>query len=300
MLSAIVPGLRMRENSRQRSLLAASILGLVLFGPAQAQEADIAPEWISLFNGVDLDGWTPKIRQYPAGENFGDTFRVEDGLLTVSYDAYQEFDSRFGHIFYAQPFSHYRLRLEYRFIGEQAPGGADWATRNSGVMLHSQAPETMPDMQDFPVSLEVQFLGGLSDGNRRSTGNLCTPGTNVVYRGEFTTAHCMNSSSPTLDGDQWVSVEVLVLGDQRMVHYINGEAVIEYEDMTTGGGAVSGHRPEMQPEGEPLGQGYISLQSESHPVQFRRIELLNLKGCMDRASSRYRSWYVEPDPSDCL
>jgi len=266
--------------------------------PVTAQDP-AAADWLSLFNGVDLDGWTPKIRQYPAGENFGETFRVEDGLLTVSFDAYDTFDSRFGLLFYEQPFSHYRLRLEYRFVGEQAPGGPDWARRNSGVMVHSQAPETMPEAQDFPISIEVQFLGGLSDGNRRSTANLCTPGTNVVYGGEFTTAHCINSISATFDGEQWVAVEVLVLGNERLAHFVNGGQVIEYESPTIGGGSVSGHRPEMKPDGAPLGEGYIALQSESHPVQFRRIALLNLKGCMDPASPAFRAWYVEPDPAAC-
>ena len=266
--------------------------------PVAAQEP-AAGDWVSLFNGVDLDGWIPKIRQYPAGENFGETFRVEEGLLTVAFDAYETFDSRFGLLFYEQPFSHYRLRLEYRFIGEQVPGGPDWALRNSGVMLHSQAPETMPEAQDFPISIEVQFLGGLSDGNPRTTANLCTPGTNVVYGGEFTTAHCIGSSSATFDGEQWVAVEVLVLGSERIVHYVNGEQVIEYASMTIGGGSVSGHRPEMKPDGAPLGEGYIALQSESHPVQFRRIELLNLRGCMDPASPAFRPWFVAPDPAAC-
>lgn len=264
-----------------------------------AQNGVESEEWIALFNGRNLDGWTPKIRQYAAGENFGETFRVVDGLLTVAYDQYDRFDSRFGHLFYERPFSHYRLRLEYRFIGEQAEGGPDWATRNSGAMLHSQPPETMPEAQDFPVSIEVQLLGGLSDGNPRSTGNLCTPGTNVVYQGEFTTTHCIDSTSPTFDGDQWVTAEILVLGGERFVHRINGEVVIEYTSVTTGGGAVSGHLPEMQPEGEPLGEGYISLQSESHPVQFRRVELLNLEGCMDPGSPAFRAWFVEPDPAGC-
>ncbi len=256
-------------------------------------------DWISLFNGVDLDGWTAKIRQYPAGENFGETFRVEDGLLTVAFDAYGNFDGRFGLLFYNEPFSHYRLRLEYRFIGEQAPGGPDWARRNSGVMLHSQAPETMPEGQDFPISIEVQFLGGLSDGNARATANLCTPGTNVVYGGEFTTAHCINSSSATFDGEQWVAIEVLVLGDERIVHYVKGQLVIEYESMTIGGGAVTGHSPGIRTDGTPLGEGYIALQSESHPVQFRRIELLNLKGCMDPANPAFRAWFVAPDLAAC-
>jgi hypothetical protein len=271
--------------------------------PAPTQSAPVpaapAADWLRLFNGQNLDGWTVKIRGYPPGENFGETFRVVDGMLTVAYDAYDSFDSRFGHVFYAEPFSHYWLRVEYRFIGEQAPGGESWATRNSGAMLHSPPPSTMPALQDFPISLEVQFLGGLSDGNPRPTGNLCTPGTNVVYQGEFTTAHCMNSSSPTLDGDQWVTAEILVLGSERMEHYINGARVIEYEDMTIGGGSVNGHDPAMKPDGQPLGSGYISLQSESHPVQFRRVELLNLAGCQDRNSPAFRDYFVTADPAAC-
>ena len=281
---------------KHRAINIAAALVVALPSGSAAQSAG---DWISLFNGVDLDGWTAKIRHYPPGENFGDTFRVEDGLLTVAYDQYEGFDGRFGHLFYAEPFSHYRLRVEYRFIGEQVTGGPDWAIRNSGAMLHSQSPFTMPDDQDFPIAMEAQFLGGPDDGNERPTGNLCTPGTNVVYQGEFTTAHCINSTSPTFDGDQWVQAEILVLGGERIVHRINGDAVIEYAGMTTGGGAVSGHRPEFQPEGESLAEGYISLQSESHPVQFRRVELLNLRGCMEPGSPSFRAWFVEPDPSSC-
>ena len=240
-----------------------------------------------------------KIRGYEAGDNFANTFRVEDELLTVSYDGYEQFDDRFGHIFYKDPYSHYRLRLEYRFIGEQAPGGQGWAHRNSGVMLHSQSPESMPAAQDFPISLEAQFLGGLGDGSPRSTANLCTPGTHVYLDGRFTEKHCIGSSSPTFDGDQWVSIEVLVLGNEKIVHYVNGEAVIEYTDFTYGGGVVNGHRPEEKPDGESLGEGYISLQSESHPIQFRNITLLNLTGCMDPDDPQYRDYFVAADPASC-
>ncbi len=243
---------------------------------AAAQELADEEEWIPLFNGHDLDDWTVKIRHHPAGENFANTFRVQDGTITVSYDGYDGFDGQFGHLFFKEPFSHYRLRLEYRLIGETAPGAPEWAIRNSGVMLHSQAPETMTLEQDFPISLEFQFLGGMNDGEPRPTGNLCTPGTDVVYRGEFTTTHCIESTSPTFDGDQWVKAEVLVLGSEKIVHYINGERVIEYSNPTYGGAGATGHRPEMMPVGEPVIAGYIALQSEGHPVQFRRIELLKV------------------------
>jgi len=263
---------------------------------AVAQNAD---DWIELFDGKSLDDWIVKIRGYPTGENFADTFRVEDGLLSVNYDGYDEFGERFGHIFYRQPFSHYRLRIEYRFTGEQVAGGESWATRNSGVMLHSQDPHTMPAAQDFPISLEAQFLGGLSDGEARPTGNLCTPGTHVVYAGKFDSTHCIESTAETYDGSQWVTIEVLVLGDERIVHYVEGDAVIEYQKPTFGGGVVSGHWPEMKPEGEPLNSGYIALQSESHPLQFRRIALLNLSGCMDPKANNFAPYYVHSQADAC-
>lgn len=293
---------------KARLLLAPGALCLALAacgeqpGTAETATSDSSAdteEWIDLFNGRDLTGWTAKIRGYEAGDNFADTFRVEDGLLTVSYDGYEQFDNRFGHLFYETPFSHYRVKLDYRFIGDQAPGGEGWAHRNSGIMLHSPAPDTMPAAQDFPISLEAQFLGGLSDGEPRPTANLCTPGTNVHIDGVFTEEHCIPSSSPTFDGDQWVSIEVLVLGDEQVVHYVNGEPVIEYTDTTYGGGVVSGHRPEMKPDGEPLGAGYLSLQSESHPIQFRNVRLLNLKGCMEEGDANYRDYFVASDPDAC-
>jgi hypothetical protein len=196
--------------------------------------------------------------------------------LTVAYDGYDDFRDRFGHLFYRQPFSHYRLRIEYRFVGEQAANAPSWAARNSGVMVHSQPPATMQRDQDFPISIEVQFLGGLGDGRARPTGNLCSPGTRVVYGGQPDTSHCIQAAAPTIDGDAWVTADVLVEGDARIVHYIDGAPVIEYGNVTYGGGNVSGHRPEDKPDGTPLGSGFIALQSESHPIQFRRVELLDL------------------------
>lgn len=282
--------------ARLRTLLATVLIGLSTACQAQSDEE----EWIELFNGADLDDWIVKIRGYPTGDNHAHTFRVEDGLMTVSYDQYEgDYNDRFGHIFHKESFSHYRILVEYRFVGEQAPGAPEWATRNSGVMLHSQDPHTMPDAQDFPISIEAQFLGGLGDGNPRPTANMCSPGTHIEYQGKFEETHCINSTSPTFDGDQWVTVEALVLGSEKVVHYVNGDIVMEYGNLTYGGGVVSGHRPEMKPDGEPLSSGYVSLQSESFPIQFRRVAVLNLKGCMSPDADNYKSYFVESDPGSC-
>ena len=232
-------------------------------------------DWTPLFNGRDLDGWTPKITGLALGEDPLGTFRVEDGLLTVGYEGYEDFSDRFGHLFHETPFSDFRLRVEYRVVGTQAPGGPDWAFRNSGVMLHAQAPETMGLDQDFPISLEVQFLGG-NGADPRTTANLCTPGTHVHVDGTLVERHCIESTSATYHGDEWVTVEAVVRGDAEFIHIVNGDTVLAYGQAVVGGGVVHGFDPEMKPDGSPLSRGYVALQSESHPIQFRRVEIQSL------------------------
>lgn len=264
-----------RENAVKRFWIALAI-GLICSGDMlRAEDAAASDKWIPLFNGRDLEGWTPKIRGYSAGENFGNTFRVEDGLLKVGYDQYDAFDNRFGHLFYKDAFSNYRLRVEYRFTGEQVAGGPGWAVRNSGVMIHSESPESMQRDQDFPASIEVQLLGGAGSG-MRPTANLCTPGTNVVMDGELVTRHCTNSSSKTYHGDQWVTVEIEVRGSRLVKHIVEGETVLSYAEPQLDERDPHARELARRQGGKLLERGYICLQSESHPVEFRKVEILRL------------------------
>lgn len=253
----------------QRSIakfIAPIIVVATLLAIAATTKADEPPakkgEWIQLFNGKDLTGWTPKITGYDLDDNFGNTFRVEDGVLKVGYDQYDKFDGRFGHLFYKEPFSHYIVRAEYRFVGEQCEGGPPWAHRNSGLMLHGQDPKLMTKDQKFPDSIEVQLLGG-SGSNTRPTANLCTPGTDVVMNEKLLETHCLNSESETYHNDKWVTVEIEVRGSKSLVHRVDGETVLEYS------------KPQLD-DGTLLENGTISLQSESHPIEFRKIELKKL------------------------
>lgn len=234
-------------------------------------------EWFPLFNGENLEGWVPKISGYPLGENFGETFRVEDSLLTVSYEQYDAFNQRYGHLIYKEPFSHYKLKVVYRFLEDQAPGGEDWAYKNSGVMVHGQSPESMLVDQDFPISIEVQLLGGRGDSTSRPTCNLCTPGTHVWLNGKLEETHCIESKSPTFDGPEWVEAEIEVIGDSLIRHLVNGEEVMQYSKPSIGGGVVNNFDPKVKLDGTALTQGYISVQSESHPIQFKKIEILRLQ-----------------------
>jgi hypothetical protein len=236
-------------------------------------------DWQPMFDGRTLDGWVVKLAHHDLGDNYADTFRVADGVVRVDYDKYGEFGARFGHLFYRQKLSHYVLALEYRFFGEQAKGGPAYARLNSGVMVHSQAPETILKDQDWPISVEAQFLAG-----GRTTMNVCTPGTEIFMQGAMVKAHCTNSTSRVYGNDEWVAVEVEVLGSERVRHIIEGRTVLQFETPTIGGGVANGFDPAIKKDGTVLAEGYIGLQAESQPVEFRNVRLLNLSGCMNPAS----------------
>ena len=256
-------------------------------------------EWVALFDGQNYADWTPKFKGSELGINYKDRFVYKDSLLSVRYAKTDSFNGNFGHLFYKKKFSHYRLRAKYRFVGEQMTNGPEWAIRNNGLMLHGQDPKTMGLDQDFPISLELQLLGGY-DGRERNTANLCTPGTNVVMGDTLFTPHCVNSTSKTYPGDQWVTVEALVLGDSLVQHIMEGEVVLEFKKPTIGGGNVDGYLESAFQEGTPLTEGFISIQAETAPIDFKSIELLDLCGCMDKTANNYKSYYVKNDAAACV
>jgi hypothetical protein len=233
-------------------------------------------KWIQLFNGKNLNNWTVKIHHHEVGDNFGNTFRAEDGMIKVRYDQYDQFNERYGHLYYNKPFSHFKLRLQYRFTGVWRKDAPDYTEKNSGVMFHSQDPNTMPKEQDWPISVEMQFLGILADGKPRPTGNMCSPGTDVVFQGKIDPRHCINSTSKTFENEQWITAELIVRGDALVTHIINGETVLEYTQPQIGGGVANRYNPALKIDGKLLKSGFIALQSEGQEIDFRNIELLEL------------------------
>jgi len=232
--------------------------------------APVSEDWIDLFNGRDLEGWTPKFTGHELGINALDTFRVEDGLLTVSYENYVQWDELYGHLFYSErAFSHYWIRAEYRFVGKQVPGAPDWAWRNNGLMLHAQPPETMTLDQEWPVSIEMRLMGAGRQRDHLPTGSLCLIDTTAVVDGKRINTRVTNSTAPPLRGDQWVLAEAEVRGGEIMRFFINGEDVMRHTKTELAA-------PQQWSESLVLESGYIAIQAESHPTQFRRIEILPL------------------------
>lgn len=235
-----------------------------------------AQQWVPLFNGKDLKGWTVKIYHHETGENFGNTFRVKDGVIQIRYDQYGDFNNQFGHLYFDKPYAYYHLKFEYRFVEEWCKTAPEYTILNSGVMYHSQDPRTMLKEQDWPISVEMQLLAGLGDGKPRPTGNMCSPGTHIVYKGKLDSTHCINSSSKTYEGSQWVKGELIVLGDSLITHVINGDTVLQYSKPQIGGPVVNGYDPKMKQNGKLLSAGFIALQSEGQPIDFRNIVIRDL------------------------
>lgn len=244
--------------------------------PKPARVKQSAEKWTPLFNGKDLKDWFVKIHHHDVGDNYGQTFRVEDGMIKVRYDQYNGFNERYGHLYYKTPFSKYHLKMEYRFVDGWMKDAPSYTILNSGVMYHSQDPRTMPKEQDWPVSVEMQFLAGLPDGKPRPTGNMCSPGTEIVYQGRKYDGHCLNSSSKTYPPGEWVTAELIVLGDSLITHMINGDTVLQYSKPSIGGGVANRYDPKHKIDGQPLTSGFIALQSEGQPIDFRNIQLKKL------------------------
>lgn len=240
--------------------------------------------WISLFNGKDLDAWNVKISGEEFNDNYRNTFRVEDGLLKVSYRDYDKFENRFGSLFTKQKFSHYWIRAEYRFVGSLTSGAPRWAYKNSGLQLHSQAPDTMRKDQQFPVSVEFDIVGGRFMGSQ-PTGDVCQNGTHVLIGGAPVKGLCSKVSDVTLRKDDWVTVLAEVDGSDHVRQIVNGALIVEYTDLTLDKNNPDAQRLIAAGAGSALKSGYISIQSNGHPIEFRRIEVLPLDDGLPQGGS---------------
>lgn len=288
--------------AKVRRVICAFILFNFICVAGLAQKKPDPEKWISLYNGKDLNNWDIKIAGHALNDNYKNTFRAEGDMIRVAYDQYQNFDDKYGHMYYKTPYSHYILRFEYRFLGNQVPGGEKWNVRNSGIMYHSQPAKSLTMEQDFPVSLEIQLLGGLGT-EERHTGNLCTPGTQMHMNGKLVSDHCIDSNSKTYHGDRWVKAEIQVYGDSLVRHIIEGDTVLTYQKPEIGEAQWKQGKEDAYSkiwkakDGMPLKEGYIALQAESHAIDFRNLRLLNLKAANNSKKQLSKPAKKVPDNS---
>jgi hypothetical protein len=266
--------MKLASNSLRAIAVACPLLLSSILPAGAAEEG----KWVRLFNGKDLTGWTPKITGHPLGENTHNTFRVEDGILKVSYDDYEKFGKQYGHLYTDIAYSRYIFRCEYRFEGKMMADAPHYVNLNSGVMIHSQSPQSMGINQEFPSSIECQFLADEGKGER-PTGNMCSPGTHIEMDGKLVTKHIVNSTSPTFPADEWVKIEVEVRGNEEVIHRVNGVEVLRFQKPQLDPENAISPASELLDAGAArfLSYGHLALQAEGQGVWFRNIELKSLE-----------------------
>jgi hypothetical protein len=237
-----------------------------------SKQTKTSKKWISLFNGKDLKNWKPKITGFPLGENFGNTFRVEKGILSIRYDKYDSFRNRFGALYYDKKFTNYRLKVEYRFVGNTTPGAPSWGFKDGGIQYHCQSPSSIGITQPFPVCLEFNLHGG-NGKEDRPTGEACVSGINIEINGKRNTSNCtMPHVKRTFHGEEWIAAEIDV-NNGKITHFVNGEKVIQYENPRLD--STNANAKELVTAGNDIVRdGYISIQSNSHPMDFRKVEIM--------------------------
>ncbi|MFT4734662.1 MAG: hypothetical protein ACI9DJ_000951 [Algoriphagus sp.] len=253
-----------------KKILTLILASLLLACIALKSKIDDPMKWVSLFNGENLEGWQIKIAGHELDVNIHETFRVEEGMLKIRYDKYDNYGTQYGAIYTDKAYSNYRLRMEYRFTGDTAVGSPGWGYRDSGVQYHCQDPKTIEVDQSFPFSLEYNLHGG-DENNERPTGQICANGTLITLDGEVVKGCQQPNPAVVIKGDDWAILEIDVQG-AKIKQFINGVEVLSFSN------------PRLDPEhavaktfikqNEMLTNGFISLQSNSHPIDFRKIEIM--------------------------
>ncbi|HEA22978.1 MAG TPA: DUF1080 domain-containing protein [Pricia antarctica] len=269
-------------HNKELLLVFSFLIGCISCGDKKAEKKDTSytstetisnEKWIPLFNKKDLQGFTMKISGYPLGENFGNTFRVKDSILSIRYDGYgDDLQDRFGTLYFDKRLTNYRLKIEYRFVGETAAGAPEWGYRDSGIQFHGQPPETQGLNQPFPICLEYNLHGG-NGTDERPVGAACANGMFFEIDGKKNTTTCVQPTiAKTFHGDQWVTAE-LDIKNGKITHYVNGIEILSYANPTYDPDNETA-KTLMENNDTTVKGGYLSFQSNSHPIDFRKIEFI--------------------------
>lgn len=222
--------------------------------------------WVKIFNGQDLTGWSPLIHKSAYKQDPYNTFRADpvNHVIKVTYEDYPNgFEDRCGLLYYDKLLTNYRVRVTYRFLEPQAPGPVSWGKNNTGLMIFGIDPAKVTGDPEFPPLIEIQLLGANSTGGN-TTPNMCVPGGMTMKK---STAECGNNHTGVAPppAAEWVTVEA-------EVHVKGDTKVFQYPNKTTPVITMSG--PVYQ--GKDVVNGYLSLQSESQPLEYKDIELMEL------------------------
>ena len=255
------------KNPRSRGyVLALDSLSFVPVGAAPSEPVrPNSSEWISLFNGKNLDGWTTFLSSEGRNRDPQGVFKAENGMLHILDVPNRGQRQAFGYLATNRSYGDYHLRFQYRW-GDKRFVPRDRAKRDSGVVYHIQGSDRV-----WPKSVELQVQEGdtgdfwLLGGVTMETTVASTGGDPKRYREggvPYTTragSYVRVAKDRTRDSRSgWNTVELIVRGDSA-VHIVNGEVVNRGEHLRS--------------SGKPLTAGRIAFQAEGAEVYYRNIEL---------------------------
>jgi hypothetical protein len=217
-----------------------------------------------LFNGRDLSGWCVALEGRRPGEDPNGVFRVSDGVMRVSGE-------ETGGIVSEKSYRDYVLRVEYRWVGKSVGSRLGMAA-DTGVLYHSQG-EMFAWNGLWMRSFECNILRGrtgdfiiVSDKGAPVRYAATVEGRVVADEANISNWFRLGSWANTEDTPdvfperrygEWNRLEIVCDGS-RVEHWLNDVLVFEAENLTPS-------------------QGRIQIQSEGHPVEFRRIDLKALR-----------------------
>jgi len=163
----------------------------------------------------------------------------------------------------------YELQVEYRWGDKKFVPRAD-ADRDAGILFHITGDDVT---KVFPDSLEMQ-IGDSRPGGDYVAGDLWVLGVptvaEVMIDGELTPVGRTGGASVPHYTDvhaerphgEWNICEITVNGSESAIYRLNGVEVHRLYNFTYAG--------------EPLGEGYISVQAEWAEIYYRRIRYRKL------------------------
>lgn len=248
------------------------IIAVLSIASLSADEKGFVP----LFDGETLKGWSAA--RSTGGENTG-AFSVNKEEKAIHTYAGKEAGSKqvSDCLNTDIEFSHYILKLEYKWLDKRYAPRADW-DRDAGLLFHVHGNTK----KVWPLSLEMQIGESPAtkiEKRRFHTGDLFVLGGNLrvttTKTGKFYDPKgkaVEGRPVPTKLGvekphGEWNEMEIHVHGADKATFIFNGEVVHEITDMKQ---LVEGGTP------IPLTKGRIGLQAEWAEILYRNIRIKEL------------------------
>lgn len=285
--------------SRPHNLVFVALVVFVLNFPEVGNSAENGSNWITLFNGKNLDGWSIQLRDQDKNEDPNHLVQVDHGVLHFYKDAQAGSEQPFGYLATAKEYSSYRLRLEYKW-GEKKFAPRTGSVRDSGLLYHVTATDKVwPDSVEYQIqendvgdiyAISTQVTSSADPKTTNIVTTISTNNTSGVIRtnsnarlkfleptegGVPVVQGRLGTSlrvirNPMNEHEGWNTVEIEVRGNSA-THLLNG----------TVNNRCNNIKKSVNGEWIPLDRGRIALQLEGAEIFYRKIQIQELKEGFD-------------------